>query len=57
MIPYDYNMFVNHVKILIIIISQIGGFQGDDHKHVRNSYFNKQSFSMEDEKNKRWAIF
>jgi hypothetical protein len=28
----DWNKFINHVKSLIIIISQIDVFQGDDHK-------------------------
>jgi hypothetical protein len=36
MIPYDLNKFVNHVKILIIIISQMGVFEGNDHKYVIN---------------------
>jgi len=35
-IPYDWNKFVSHVKGLIIIISQIGVFGGDDHKYVVN---------------------
>jgi hypothetical protein len=33
---YDYNKFVNHVKSLIIIITQMGVFGGDDHKYVVN---------------------
>jgi len=36
MIPYDLNKFVNHVKILIMIISQMGVFEGNDHKYVIN---------------------
>jgi len=36
LIPYDWNKFMNHVKSLIIIISQIDDFQGDDHKYVIN---------------------
>jgi hypothetical protein len=35
-IPYDWNMFVSHVKSLIIIISQMGVFGGYDHKYVVN---------------------
>ncbi len=35
-IPYDWNKFVTHVKSLIIIISQMGGFGGNDHKYVIN---------------------
>jgi hypothetical protein len=31
-----WNKFVNHVKSLIIIISQMGFFQDDDHKYVAN---------------------
>jgi hypothetical protein len=31
-----WNKFVNHVKSLIIIISQMGVFWGDDHKYVAN---------------------
>jgi hypothetical protein len=31
------------MKSLIIIISQIDVFQGDDHKYVVNQHFNKQS--------------
>jgi hypothetical protein len=34
--PYDWNKFMNHVKSLIIIISQIDVFQGDDRKYVIN---------------------
>jgi len=30
-IPYDWNKFVSHVKILIIIISQMGVFEGDNY--------------------------
>jgi len=56
-IPYDYNKFVNHVKSLIFIISQIDGFQGDDHKHVINEHFNKKSLSKwKLTKYMRWAI-
>jgi len=36
MIPYDWNNFVSHVKSLIIIISEMGVFGGDDHKYVVN---------------------
>jgi hypothetical protein len=36
MIPYDWNKLVNHVKSLIIIISQMGAFGGYDHKYVVN---------------------
>jgi hypothetical protein len=32
MFLYDYNKFVNHVKSLIIIISQMGFLKGDNHK-------------------------
>ncbi len=35
---------MNHVKILIIIISQIDVFKNDFHKYVINEYFDKQSF-------------
>jgi hypothetical protein len=35
-IPYYSNKFVSHVKNLIIIISQMGVFGGDDHKYVVN---------------------
>jgi len=35
-IPYDWNKFVNNVKSLIIIISQMGVFEGVDHKYVVN---------------------
>jgi hypothetical protein len=45
MTPYDWNKFVSPVKSLIIIISQMGVFEGDDHKYVVNSYFDKLSFS------------
>jgi hypothetical protein len=30
MILYDLNNFVNHVKNLISIVSQMGVFEGDD---------------------------
>jgi hypothetical protein len=33
---YDWNKFVNLVKSLIIIISQMGIFEGNDHKYVVN---------------------
>jgi len=33
---YYWNMFVNQLKSLIIIISQMGVFGGDDHKYVVN---------------------
>jgi hypothetical protein len=33
---YDWNKFVNLVKSLIIIISQMGVFGGNDHKYVVN---------------------
>jgi len=36
MILYDWNKFVNHVKSLIIIISQTSVFGGYDHKYVVN---------------------
>jgi hypothetical protein len=36
MIIYDWNKFVSHVKSLIIIISQMGVFGGDNHKYVVN---------------------
>jgi hypothetical protein len=49
-ISYDYNKFVNHVKSLIIIISQIGVFQGDDHKYVVNNILTNNHFQMEDDK-------
>jgi hypothetical protein len=45
MIPYDRNKFVSRVKSLIIIISQMGVFGGDDHKYVVNYHF-----QMEDDK-------
>jgi hypothetical protein len=35
-IPYHMNKFVNNVKSLIIIISQMGVFGGDDHKYVKS---------------------
>jgi hypothetical protein len=44
-IPYDWNKFVSHVKNLIIIVSQMGVFGGDDHEYVVNSHFDKLSFS------------
>ncbi len=44
-IPYDWNNFVSNVKSLIIIISQMGVFGGDDHKCVVNYHF-----QMEDDK-------
>ncbi len=44
-IPYDWNKFVSHVKGLIIIISQIGVFWGDDNKYTINYHF-----QMEDDK-------
>ncbi len=50
MIPYDCNKFGSHVKKLIIIMSQMCVFQGNDHKYVVNSNFDKQSLSMEDAK-------
>jgi hypothetical protein len=34
-------MFVNHVKSLVIIISQMGLFKGDDHKYVVDLKFDK----------------
>jgi hypothetical protein len=43
--PYDWNKFVSNVKSLIIIISQMGVFGGDDHKYVVNQHFDKLSFS------------
>jgi len=36
MILYDWNKFVSHVKSLVIIISQMGVFGGDDHNYVVN---------------------
>jgi hypothetical protein len=36
MIPCDWNKFLNYVKSLIIIISQMGVFGGNDHKYVLN---------------------
>jgi hypothetical protein len=33
-IPYEWNKFVRYVKNLIIIISQMDVFGGDDHKYV-----------------------
>jgi hypothetical protein len=44
-IPYDWNKFVNHVKSLIIIISQMGVFGGDHHKYVINQHFDNLSLS------------
>jgi hypothetical protein len=35
-VPYDYNKFVNHVKNLIIIISQMNVFRDNDHNYVVN---------------------
>jgi hypothetical protein len=46
-IPCDWNKFVSHVKSLIIIISQIGVFGGDDHKYVVN--LTSYHFQMEDD--------
>jgi hypothetical protein len=40
---------VKHVKILVIIISQMCFFKGDDHKYVIDLNFDKQSHS-----NGRW---
>jgi hypothetical protein len=57
MIPYDWNKFVSHVKSLIIVISQMGVFGGDDHKYMVNEHFDKLSFQMGDEKNVKWVIF
>jgi len=48
-ITYDWNKFASHVKSLIIIISQMGVFGGDDHMYVVNKHFDKLSFS-----NGRW---
>jgi hypothetical protein len=36
MIPYDWSEFVSHVKSLIIIISQMDVFGGNDYKYVVN---------------------
>ncbi len=44
MIPYDWNKFVSNVNNLIIIISQMGVFGGDDDKYVINLHFDKLSF-------------
>jgi hypothetical protein len=35
-IAYDWNKFMNTVKSLIIIISQMGVFASDKHKYVVN---------------------
>jgi hypothetical protein len=35
-VPYDYNKFVNHVKNLIIITSQMSVFGDNDHNYVVN---------------------
>jgi hypothetical protein len=35
-IPYDWIKSGSHVKSLIIIITQVGAFKGDDHKYVVN---------------------
>ncbi len=35
-ISYVWNRFVNHVKNLTIIISQMSFCQGNDHKNVIN---------------------
>jgi len=43
-IPYDWNKFVNHVKSLIIIISQMGVFGGNDHKYVVNNILTNYHF-------------
>jgi len=40
-----WNKFVNHVKSLIIIKSQMGYFQGNYHEYVIDSIFDKQLFS------------
>jgi hypothetical protein len=48
-IPYDWNKFVYHVKHLIIIISQMSFFQGNDHKYVIN-FLIKNHFEMENDK-------
>jgi hypothetical protein len=44
-ITYDWNKFASHVKSLIIIISQMGVFGGDDHMYAVNKHFDKLSFS------------
>jgi hypothetical protein len=35
-IPYYWNKFMSNMKSLIIIISEMGFFKGDDHKYVAN---------------------
>jgi hypothetical protein len=44
-IPYDWNKFASHLKNLIIVISQMGVFEGDDHKYAVNQHFDKLSIS------------
>ncbi len=50
MIPYDWNKFVNHVKSLIIIITQMGVFGAYDHKYVVINILINYHFQMEDDK-------
>jgi hypothetical protein len=44
-IPYDGNKFVYHLKHLIIIISQMNFFQGNNHKYAIN-FLVKNNFEM-----------
>jgi len=46
---YDWKKFVYHVKHLIIIISQMSFFQGNDHKYAINFLINNH-FEMEHDK-------
>jgi hypothetical protein len=48
--PYDWNKFVSHVKILIIIISQMGVFGGDDHTYLIINIVTNYHFQMENDK-------
>ncbi len=55
MIPYGWNKFVNHVNSMIIIISQMGVFFGNDHQYVVNQNFFKNHFQMEDKRYVMWV--
>jgi hypothetical protein len=47
-IPCDWNKFVCHVKHLIIIISPMSFFQGNNHKYAIN-FLIKTRFEIEDD--------
>ncbi len=44
-----HTMILNHVKILIIFISQMGVFQGVDHKYVIELFTNNHFEMNSDE--------